>query len=101
MKYEVICEQWKIPYVGDVPQNEFFEYAHDNPSGCETSETIGVFDTLEEAENVLSKYRCNYEVWKNYGETRFEIYELNQLILDEDGDIEDIKFVKYAEIKVR
>lgn len=27
MKYEVICEQWKIPYVGDVPQNEFFEYA--------------------------------------------------------------------------
>ena len=64
MKYEVVCEQWKIPYVGDIPQNEFFEYAHDNPSGCETSEIIGVFDTLEEAKNVLSQYRCSYKCGK-------------------------------------
>lgn len=98
-KYAIYYERWQISYATDPTRENFFEYAFDNPNGAESSEKLGIFDTKEEALAELTKYNCSYEKWENYNETTFDIYSVEEIIYDEDGEIYGYNTLKYADIE--
>lgn len=99
-KYVIIHEEWKISGIFEVTRENFISCATDNPNGCENSEEIGTYDTLDEALAELSKYRCAYEKWENYNETRFDLYEIDEILYDDDDEIEDYRYLQRAEIEI-
>ena len=99
-RYEITLEYWDIDGIFDPASDDFFEWALANPNGCYASEIIASFDTKEEALAKLASYKCSYEKLENYNETRFELYAVEELIYDEDGDIEDYRFIQYADIEI-
>lgn len=101
--YRIVLEHWKIWGIDDldlstITKEKFFECATNNKNGMESDEEIAVLDTIEKALEELKKYRCTYEKLENFNETCYELYAVEELIYDENGDIEDYKFIKYAEI---
>lgn len=99
-KYEVTLEYWDIDGVFNPARDDFFEWALANPNGCYASEVIATFDTKKEALATLAKYKCSSKKHENYNETTFKLYAVEELIYDEDGDVEDYKFIQYADIEI-
>lgn len=99
-KYQVIMEIWKARGAFDPSKEDFFECACSNPAGVDAEEVIAVFGTKEDALAELAKHKCTYEKWENYNETRFELYTVEEIIYDEDGDIEDYEFIRYADVEI-
>lgn len=102
-RYIIIKEEWS-DQIFDIRRYhptiaEYFEYALSNPNGCDNSEEVFSTSDKTEAMNELAKYRCSYSAPdSSYRIARFETYELDEVIYDEDGDIEDYKFLCYAEV---
>lgn len=99
-KYQVIMEIWRAGGVFDPSEEDFFECACSNPAGVDAEKVVATFDTKEEALAELAKYKCSYEKWENYNETTFDLYAVEEIIYDEDGDIEDYGFIRYADVEL-
>lgn len=102
-KYRITHEEWKIDGIGknyEPTREEFFEYATDNPNGADFDEEVGLYDTKEEALAELEKYRCTYDIWENYHEARYDLYAVEELVYDEDGDIEEYRLIRYADVDI-
>ena len=99
-KYQVIMEIWKARGAFEPSEKDFFECACSNPAGVDAEEVVVMFDTKEEALAELAKHKCTYEKWENYNETRFELYAAEEIIYDEDGDIENYEFIRYADVEI-
>jgi hypothetical protein len=98
-KYAIYYEHWRIGYAADPTKENFFDYALDNPNGADSSEQLRIFDSKEEALAELKKYKCSYERWDNYNETTFDLYSVEEIIYDEDGDLYGYNTLKYADIE--
>lgn len=72
------------------------DFINNNRGDCDYCDTIATFDTLEEAEQKLKDYVCIYEQRDNYNLVCFEIYELEKIYIDDDGDINGGEVVKRA-----
>lgn len=99
-RYQLIKERWTAGGIFDISRENFIECACSNPSGVDDAEVVDTFDTKEEALSELAKYKCTYEKWNNYNQTTFELYEIEEIIYDEDGDIEDYNFIQRADVEI-
>lgn len=87
--YRIEKELWIIDYI---PHDgvDLYKMAVDNPSGCESTETLCEFDTKEEALKELNMMHSEIDVWENYNQTRFTVISLSSVEYDDDGEIYDI-----------
>lgn len=96
-EYRLTCERWHINCI-NAPTNEddFFSFATDNPNGTDDIEIIATFSTRAEALAELKNYKCSFDIMENYGETVYDLYAVEEIVYDEDGEIENYNFIKYA-----
>ena len=98
--YLINKERWTASGIFDISKENFFECACSNPAGLDEEEVVDMAITKEDALAILAKYKCTYEKWENYNRTTFELYAVEEIAYDEDGDEESYNFIQYADVEL-
>jgi len=99
----VIDDEFHFSFFRD---NTLVNYIKNNymPEDVEP-DTIGTYDTLEEAKNEISFETCFIKVVgknkdNNCYKVEMELYYIEKIGIDEEGEIEDSKLISYANFSI-